>query len=125
MSASVKRLSCMESEPMVSYFPADTVEQAVSILLESMNEDDRRALAAIPEDEVVVQCHFGLSMWVRNHFMLFADGNPLVADCVRFAGDCHTSAYGGELHPDDASAIIVQEAWKVLNGGEAPDNDVS
>lgn len=103
---------------MIGDYRASTVEQAVSILLESLDETKRRALAAIPEDEVEVECHIGLSMWVRNHFMLFADGNPLVADCVCFAGDRPTTDYQGGIHPDTASAIIVQEAWKMLNGGK-------
>lgn len=47
LSIPEERLPCMELVAMITDYPASTIEQAVSILLESLDETERRVLAAI------------------------------------------------------------------------------
>jgi hypothetical protein len=56
------------------------------------------------EDDMI-NYHFGLGMWMRNHWGLWS-GSRL-------------AAYFGELgihHPDDMSSIVLDSYWRYLNG---------
>jgi hypothetical protein len=99
-----------------------TVADAVDYLLASLTDTEKETLKGIPEHDLNSECHFGLAMWVRNHFDLHSKSNqPLLEDCARVEGSYFMTDDGKEVfmtHPDDASAVIVKEAWKRLRSYE-------
>ena len=80
-----------------------TVDEAVAKILSEMPEKDRSRLKSTPEDDLI-NFHFGLGMFIRNEFGLWAGNKKLLNSC------------GSEtMHPDDASTVITKAVWKKLN----------
>jgi uncharacterized protein DUF6794 len=80
--------------------PPETVAEAVDRLMLILDDEQKRVLAAIAEDELI-DLHFSLGLAIRNAFGLHEPGSKLLADC-------------GVLHPDDGAGIIVRELWSKL-----------
>ena len=57
-------------------------------------------ISAMPEGDLIT-LHFGLGMEIRNAFGLHDLCSKLLSDC-------------DEVHPDDASGVIIKELWKKL-----------
>ncbi|MFC1479537.1 DUF6794 domain-containing protein [Planctomycetota bacterium] len=76
-----------------------TLEEAVSLLVDLLTEEQREALKTVPEEELS-SYHFGMGMLIRNNFGLW-NGNLI--------------EYGDT--PDDVSAVIVRKAWEKLRTG--------
>ena len=57
-------------------------------------------IAAIPED-YLIDLHSDLGMEIRNAFGLHDLCSKLLSDC-------------DEVHPNDASGVIIKELWKKL-----------
>ena len=83
-----------------------TVDQAVALLLRLLPPVDLSALADLPPHRLV-ESHFGLGAYIREHFGLWGRNPALLEDCARRAGQ-------GPMNPDDASMVIVEALWHVL-----------
>ena len=80
-----------------------TVQATVDHLLETMPESAKKELAAMPEKDLPLT-HFGIGLYIRNHYGLWRGNKELVRD-----------ACGAPVcHPDDASGKIVEALWKRL-----------
>ena len=77
-----------------------TVEEAVNSLIIVLDNEHKRTIALMKEDDLV-DLHFSLGAEIRNVFDLHDLGEKLIADC-------------GTSHPDDASMVIINALWKKL-----------
>ncbi len=78
----------------------ETVEQAVRLLKSIIAKDEQDKIAAMPESDLVM-LHMELGQWIRNNMGLWQGNERLLAAT-------------GERDPDDASGVIIQAFWQVL-----------
>ncbi len=78
----------------------ETIEQAVRLLKSLIEKGEQDKIAAMPESDLVM-LHMGLGQWIRNTMGLWQ-------------GNIRLLAATGEQHPDDASGVIIQAFWQVL-----------
>ena len=78
-----------------------TVAEAADRVLSDLSEEDKEQIQNTPRD-ALIQLHFGLGIFVRNACGLWA-GNEELAEACAQAG-----------HPDEASAVVVEEVWRRL-----------
>ena len=88
-----------------------TVEQAVEVLLAVLSEDEKLKIAQM-EKEDLIDLHFGLGMGIRNEFGLWAGNKYLLKDVAKQEGLKEEN--WENIHPDDASTLIIYELWKKL-----------
>ena len=86
------------------YWPED-VEHAVAELLGRLPDDDHDTIRSMAEADLVT-LHFGLGLAIRNEFGLLAGNTALLAACG-----------SADMHPDDASMVIIRMLWEVLQAG--------
>ncbi len=82
-----------------SSLPA-TIEQAVRLLKSLLEKGEQDEIAAMPESDLIM-LHIGLGQWIRNNMGLWQGNERLLAAI-------------GERDPDDASGVIIQAFWQVL-----------
>ena len=92
-----------------------TVDEAVDQLVLTMSEEDKKALGNMPEKDLFLS-HFGLGMYIRNEFGLWAGNEELLKSCaLQIYPD---SPYDGFItmfvQPDDASTEIIKATWRRL-----------
>ena len=85
----------------------ETVSEAVDRLLAHMSEKAREDLKNAVEDDLL-SFHFGLGLYVRNNFGLWAGNDKLLESC---GGGVYPL-----VHPDDVSAKIIKAAWERVRG---------
>ena len=78
----------------------ETVEQAVRLLKSLIEKGEQDKIAAMPESDLVM-LHMGLGQWIRNTMGLWQ-------------GNIRLLAATGQPDPDDASGVIIQAFWQVL-----------
>jgi len=78
----------------------ETIEQAVRLLKSLIEKGEQDGIAAMPESDLI-RLHRGLGQWIRNNMGLWQ-------------GNARLLAATGERHPDDASGVIIQAFWQVL-----------
>ncbi|MDP3498163.1 MAG: hypothetical protein Q8R84_10980 [Candidatus Nitrotoga sp.] len=78
-----------------------TIEQAVSVLLEQLSTGEKYNIAAMSRDGLI-NLHFGLGTSIRNDFGLWS-GNTTLLEST------------GNSHPDDAAMTIIEALWHRLN----------
>ena len=81
-----------------------TLNEAFEVLNSVLSPQDRESLRDCRRTELI-NYHFGLGLWIRNNFGLYA-GNPGLYEAV--------GAKPSE-HPDEVSAKIIQAYWEYLN----------
>ncbi len=86
-------------------FPS-TYEEAVSYLLNDLTDEDKDLLRATPKSELI-DCHFGWGMGIRDNLGLWGHNNKLLKSCANHVGK-------KEIHPDDASMILIEGVWGKL-----------
>ncbi len=89
-----------------NYPPQDempgSVDEAVSYLAETLPAESIGQLRALAEADLI-QTHFGLGMYVRNHFSLWSPQSRIMMDAKqRF----------NITHEDDVSAEIIRLLWQ-------------
>lgn len=84
-----------------------TVDEAVSYLEEMLPAESLEQLKALAEDDLI-NTHFGLGMYVRNHLSLWDEESRIVQD----AKQRH-----GVTHADDVSGEIIRLLWTRLRVG--------
>ncbi len=96
-----------------------SIQETVGWLTLDLSQTAKDELASMPEDELIDH-HFGLGAWIRRIFHLNGrHGNPqMLADYQKIhdAGDGDAPESDGMLniHPDDASMVIVRALWARL-----------
>src|SRR6266496_1205061 len=88
-----------EQQDGAQHWPA-SVDEAVCQLLGMLSDDDKTSIAAKSRAELV-ELHFGLGMWIRNNFGLWAGNTTLIQN---------TGAYDA----DDAAGVIIEALWTRL-----------
>ena len=88
------------SVPVVKEVPK-TVKAAVDELMIRMSDAEKEKFSKEKEENLIM-FHHGLGRWIRNNFGLWSDNVELAKDC-------------GEMHPDDASGVIIEALWKRLS----------
>ena len=83
-----------------------TVEQAVNILFSELSLKEKTAIANMQKDNLT-DLHFSLGRFIRNEFNLLTDNEELMDSCRLLLGK-------QDLHPDDASSVIIESLWKNL-----------
>ena len=83
-----------------------TVEQAVDILLSELSLKEKAAIANMQKNNLA-DLHFSLGRFIRNEFNPLADNEELMDSCRLLLGK-------QDLHPDDASSVIIESLWKNL-----------
>jgi len=79
----------------------ETLGLAVNRLMDILSDEEKMEVKIL-QKEGLINLHFGLGTSVRNGFRLHDTNSPLLKSC-------------GELHPDDASAVIIKALWTKLN----------
>ena len=77
-----------------------TVEQASNRVISKLSQEDLENFKN-EKEENLVSYHLGLGMWIRNEFGLW-NGNIILLINT------------GELNPDNASQIIIENTWQEL-----------
>jgi hypothetical protein len=77
-----------------------TLDEAVTRILSTMPEKDRKIVRDTAEDDLI-QFHHGWGTGIRNSFGLWRGNKALMEDCK-------------SDHPDDASMVIIFAVWKRL-----------
>src|SRR5262249_37309658 len=80
-----------------------TVEEAVRDILPRMSRLEKLRIFFMKKEDTIL-LHFGLGLWIRNHYGLWRGNEKLLL-----------SACGFRCHPDDASAKIVDTVWEALH----------
>ncbi|MCC7452409.1 MAG: hypothetical protein IT324_33725 [Anaerolineae bacterium] len=86
-------------------FPT-TLQEAVTIVLEELSDEDKNALKHVAPDDLHGLGLWGLKGWVKQRFRLWE--SPQSDDVALLMSDI------GRWHPDNAAASIVEAAWKQL-----------
>jgi hypothetical protein len=86
-----------------------TLDQAVTKVLEWLNDRNRLIIRDTHEDDLAV-FPFGLGMSVRHSFGLWRGNDRLLESC-------------GEMNADDAARVIIHAVWRQLQNG-APDRRI-
>jgi len=91
--------------PSMSRLPR-TVGEAADLRIESLPLRDRARIARMSERDLV-SIQFFMGILIRNGFGLWAGNEALLESCREISGET-------DLHPDEASAVVVRELWKRL-----------
>ncbi len=78
----------------------ETIEQALRLLKSLIEKGEQDKIATMLESDLVM-LHRGLGQWIRNNMGLWQGNDRLLAAT-------------GERDPDDASGVIIQAFWQVL-----------
>jgi hypothetical protein len=87
-----------------------TYEEAVAHLVRIMNEEDKRVVRTTAKDELI-KFHHGWGTGIRNDLGLWGDNRKLLESCARKKGL-------EQIHPDEASMLIIEGVWEVLRPSE-------
>ncbi|WP_213546725.1 DUF6794 domain-containing protein [Vannielia litorea] len=77
--------------------------EAVARLSRELPPDERRRLAAMPEDKLIL-LHHGFGTHIRNSLGLWQGNRDLAFDCTKQRA----------AHPDEASMAIIRALWQSL-----------
>ena len=83
-----------------------TVDEGVDFLIEEIPLRDRAHIAGMKEHELLA-IEFYLGLHIRNDFGLWSDNQALLDSCRKLSGE-------RDLHPDDATVVIVKALWRRL-----------
>ena len=93
------------NEHPIKHPPLHTKDEVVKDILENMSTDDKARLKHTPKDELFM-FHHGWGTYLRNYYQMWHN-----ADLVKSTG---------KEHPDDASMVIIEEVWEILQQSDAP-----
>ena len=77
-----------------------TVREAVTELLKVMGDSNTDLIRGVGKDELS-RFHHSFGRSIRNNFKLWGGNDALLKDT-------------GKAHPDDASTVIMEEVWSML-----------
>ncbi len=73
-----------------------TIDDAVYVLDLLLDDEDKQTLKKHSEDDLK-KSSFGIALYISNHFALWGENKELLRSCG-----------SDEMHPDDASMIIIK-----------------
>ena len=84
-----------------------SVEEALDILIEGLDKKDINIIKESGKDEFGSLAHFGLALYVRNHFGLNnSKANDLILDI------CKKEGFESMLFTDSLSGFLMDELWE-------------
>ena len=84
-----------------------SVEEAVDILIEGLDKKNINIVKKYGKEEFGILAHFGLALYVRNHFGLFTHkARNLISDISEKGGFEHT------IFADSLSGFLMDELWE-------------
>ena len=84
-----------------------SVEEAIDILIEGLNKEDINIIKESGKEEFGGLAHFGLALYVRNHFGLNnSKANNLISDI------CKKEGFESMLFTDSLSGFLMDELWE-------------
>ena len=84
-----------------------SVEEAVDILIEGLDKEDIKIVKESGKEEFGGLAHFGLALYVRNHFGLNnSKANDLILDI------CKKEGFESMLFTDSLSGFLMDELWE-------------
>ena len=83
-----------------------SVEEAVAFLIDKLSLKEKDQIAKMSQKDLIL-LHFSLGLGIRNEFGLWAGNKDLLESCAIVVGEKN-------IHPDDASSVIITELWKKL-----------
>ena len=84
-----------------------SVEEAVDILIEGLDKEDIKIVKESGKEEFGGLAHFGLALYVRNHFGLNnSKANNLISDI------CKKEGFESMLFTDSLSGFLMDELWE-------------
>ncbi len=81
-----------------------TLDEAVGVSLAMLDDKALDEVAGIPFSNLF-NLHFGLGQWIRDHLDLWQPDSVLLRAI---------QAQNPRIHPNDASAIIIEDLWHRL-----------
>lgn len=91
------------NEHPVRYPPLYTKNEVVKDIIENMSEEDKANVRNTSKDELFLFSD-GWGTYIRNYYQMWHN-QALVNDT-------------GKEHPDDASIVIIEAVWEILQGSE-------
>lgn len=93
-----------------------TVAEAADKVLSELSEEEKEVVRETPGDTftLIGSLHFGLGTFVRNSCGLWEGNDELMEACARARNLEEDELRYLFMHPDDASAVIVEEVWRRL-----------
>jgi hypothetical protein len=79
-----------------------TIEEAVRYLILTLSEQEGRRIGRMSKEELL-SLHHDWGAFIRNSFGMWGDNRDLLEACGSPA-----------MHPDSASAILIQSVWTLL-----------
>ena len=84
-----------------------SVEEAVDILIEGLDKEDIKIVKESGKEEFGGLAHFGLALYVRNHFGLNnSKASNLISDI------CKKEGFESMLFTDSLSGFLMDELWE-------------
>ncbi len=96
-------LKMMSNDNPVKRPPLFTKDEVVKDIFENMSIADKARVKHTPKDELTLECR-GWAMGLRNYYLMWHN-DALVKDT-------------GKEHPEDASMVIIEEVWEMLQKSE-------
>jgi hypothetical protein len=88
-------------------YDLNTYEGVVADIVTKL-DDESKALLRKTEKEDLIRFHHGFGTGIRNHYKFWTN-EELVKSCGKQRGR------EGWFHPDDASMIVIEGVWVVVN----------
>ncbi len=85
-----------------------TCQGAIETIANELDEDSIKTLKETKKEDLVM-FHFSWGMGIRNGYGLWAEQSPIRLSCAEQVGE-------KDIHPDNASGIIMEGVWKLVNG---------
>jgi hypothetical protein len=83
-----------------------TYEEAIESLINTISDEDKNEVKMTPKEDLI-KYHFSWGMGIRNDFGLWGENKLLLQSCAEQAGV-------EQIHPDDASMLIIEGVWEAL-----------
>lgn len=84
-----------------------SIEEAIDILIEGLDKEDINIIKESGKEEFGGLAHFGLALYVRNHFGLNnSKANDLISDI------CKKEGFERILFTDSLSGFLMDELWE-------------
>ncbi|WP_151172736.1 DUF6794 domain-containing protein [Pseudoalteromonas ruthenica] len=84
-----------------------TCQGAIEAIASELDEDSLKTLKETKREDLVM-FHFSWGMGIRNGYGLWAEQSPIRLSCAEQVGE-------EDIHPDNASGIIMEGVWKLVN----------
>ncbi|GGY74980.1 hypothetical protein GCM10011613_20570 [Cellvibrio zantedeschiae] len=85
-----------------------TCQEAIELIASTLDEESLKTLKETKKEDLAM-FHFSWGMGIRNGYGLWSKKSPIRLSCAKRIGK-------KDIHPDNASGIIMEEVWRIVNG---------